>query len=96
MIRDASNKKRDFSVSVLKDCYHEASKRLINAASEAPLKEPELQTTLIAAIETQDSFFITYLGDGDIWLRRGDGWAIPLMMPHKKGGCSQEGLQERV
>lgn len=90
----AENNKQRMSSKLLKTCYNEASEKLKYAASEIITKGQELQTTLIAIIETYDRFFITYLGDGDIWLRRNDGWAIPLMIPHKKGSLLSGGLTE--
>lgn len=91
----AENNNQRMSVKLLKACYHEASESLKHAASfENNVKGQDLQTTLIAIMETSDRFFITYLGDGDVWLRRNDGWAIPLMIPHKKGSLLSGGLTD--
>lgn len=92
VMADTYSAKKDMPFSVLKECYDKTSKRLVGLASEASSVQPELQTTVIAAIETNDKFYISYLGDGDIWLRRGDGWAIPLMIPHTAGTLLAGGL----
>lgn len=48
--------------------------------------ENKFETTIIAIVESEDRFFITYLGDGRIYLIRGDlEQGIQLMVTHRVG-----------
>ena len=72
---------------VLKNAYQSAISKLREAALHKLGKEEGYETTVMAIIETENMFVITYLGDGRIYLVRGDlEQGIQLMVTHGVGG----------
>jgi len=73
--------------SVFKQAYKATVENLKQVANnELSKSENRLETTIIAVVESKDRFFITYLGDGRIYLVRGDlEQGIQLMVTHKVG-----------
>jgi serine/threonine protein phosphatase PrpC len=77
--------KMDFQV--LERGYQNACNELKKTALERTGKPEGFETTVIAVAETNISFFITYLGDGRLYLVRGDlERGAQLMISHRTGG----------
>jgi hypothetical protein len=85
VVGHASTVGKKMSVGIFRKAYRRCAERLRYASQGIMLERPELQTTLIAVVEASEGIFMTYLGDGEIWLMNADGWAIPLMIPHSDG-----------
>ena len=71
------------SYTFLQQVYQEASRKIKKKASYTH----GWKTTLLCVIERQQDFLISYLGDGQIYLIRGDMQiAVPLMVGHRVNG----------
>jgi hypothetical protein len=77
----------EMDISVFKRAYGVTVEHLEQTAKkEISESEHRFETTLIAIVESEDRFFITYLGDGRIYLVRGDlEQGIQLMVTHRVG-----------
>jgi len=74
------------SIQLLRQAYDIAAKRLSEVALEKLGKTEGLETTIITIVEMEHSFLISYLGDGRIYLVRGDlEQGIQLMATHRVG-----------
>ena len=94
-IEEAGNQGERIGIQVLQEAYEKAVKKLGEEAMKRFGKKEEgyFQTTIIAVIEGEDSFFITYLGDGRSYLMRGDlQQGAQLMVPHGSGNVLRGGL----
>lgn len=79
--------KRRITRRILKNAYQSALGKIREAALHKLAKEEGYETTAMAIIETENAFVITYLGDGRIYLVRGDlEQGIQLMVTHGVGG----------
>ena len=87
VIRNASDVRKEMDMSVFKDAHKETVEKLKQVAKcETSESENRYETTVIAIVEAEDRFLITYLGDGRIYLVRGDlEQGIQLMITHKVG-----------
>jgi len=87
VIKNACGARKEIGISVLREAYQEAVEKLKQVAkSETSESENRYETTVIAIVEAEDRFFITYLGDGRIYLVRGDlEHGVQLMITHKVG-----------
>lgn len=89
VIRNASDVRKEMDISVFKDAYKKTVEKLKQVAKcENSESENRYETTVIAIVEAEDRFLITYLGDGRIYLVRGDlEHGIQLMITHKIGSA---------
>jgi serine/threonine protein phosphatase PrpC len=79
--------KRKITRRMLKNAYQSVVGKLREAALHKLAKEEGYETTVMAIIEAENAFVITYLGDGRIYLVRGDlEQGIQLMVTHGVGG----------
>lgn len=79
--------KRKITRRMLKNAYQSAVGKLREAALHKLAKKEGYETTVMAIIEAENAFVITYLGDGRIYLVRGDlEQGIQLMVTHGVGG----------
>jgi serine/threonine protein phosphatase PrpC len=82
-IKDIKRKDQPLQCTWIKQVYQRAAKQIKKAASNAR----GWKTTLLCVIERPEDFLISYLGDGQIYLIRGDAEiAVPLMVGHRVGG----------
>jgi hypothetical protein len=86
-VERAHSLRKRITKRVLRRAYKSAVNNLREAAVEKLGQKEGFETTLIAVIETDNEFVITYLGDGRIYLVRGDlEHGIQLMVTHGVGG----------
>lgn len=87
VIKSACDSQGVMGVKVFQEAYQKTIERLKKVAqSETPENEKTYETTVIAIVEVEDRFHITYLGDGKIYLVRGDmERGIQLMITHTVG-----------
>lgn len=87
VIKNACFARKEMDISVLMEAYKKTAQKLKQVAKrETSESENRYETTVIAIVEAEDQFLITYLGDGRIYLVRGDlEQGIQLMITHKVG-----------
>lgn len=82
-MQDMIQKNKLAQLSQLRQVYTRAASEIKKAASDAK----GWKTTMLCVIERPEDFLISYLGDGQIYLIRGDAEiAVPLMVGHRVGG----------
>jgi serine/threonine protein phosphatase PrpC len=87
------NLKRKIIKPILKNAYQSAVFKLREAALNKLSKEEGYETTVMAILEARNAFVISYLGDGGIYLVRGDlGQGVELMVTHRVGGVLKGAL----
>jgi hypothetical protein len=85
-IEQTHKRRKRLRVNVLERAYRRAIVQLGNTALEKLGKRDGFETTIIGIIESEDNFLVTYLGDGRIYLVRGDlEQGIQLMVTHRTG-----------
>lgn len=85
-IEQAGILRKRITVRVLKKAYQRAVEKLSEAALERLGEKEGFETSIIGVIEAKNKFLITYLGDGRVYLVRGDlEQGIQLMVTHRKG-----------
>lgn len=87
VMKNALDVRKEMDISVFREAYQETARKLKQVAKcETSESENRYETTIVAIVEAEDRFFITYLGDGRIYLVRGDmEQGIQLMITHKVG-----------
>lgn len=86
-LKRVSELRKEITRDVLENAYQNAVSKLREVALHNLGKEEGYETTIMAIIEVENAFVVTYLGDGRIYLVRGDlEQGIQLMVTHGVGG----------
>ena len=87
-LEQAHNAGQELGTALFREAYERVAERLRSTGETSPAEGGGSETTLIGVVESDDRFFVTYLGDGRVYLVRGDlQKGVQLMITHGVGSA---------